>query len=877
MRANATFLCGGVKHPATRLKPLTAIILFSLLSAATAQAEEVTEFNTEVLDLNERGQIDLSQFSQAGYVMPGIYTLALKVNNSSLAERKIRFLAPDNDPAGSMACISPDMSEELGLTSSAKKQLSWWHNGECVDPASLPGMTLRGDFSKGALRINLPQAYLEYTADNWDPPSRWDEGIAGFILDYNLNTQLTKQREAGKSNRQDLSGNGTAGFNAGAWRLRADWQGRYARTNNESDQQWDWNRFYAYRAIPSLRAKLSLGENYLTSGMFDSFRYTGLSLDTDDMMLPPNLRGYAPEVSGVAKTNARVTVKQQGRVIYETTVAAGPFQIRDLSNALSGKLDVEVTEQDGSVQTFQVDAASVPYLTRPGLVRYKVALGKPSEYDHRVKGPEFISSEFSWGVSNGWSLYGGGLFAGKYTSLSAGIGRDLLMLGALSADITQSRASLPQGETKKGGSYRLSYSKRFDATDSQVTFAGYRFSERDFMTMSQYLSARYHNTAAAGSGKEMYTMTLSQALSSLNTNIYLNFNHQTYWDRPASDNWNISTSHFFDLGQVKNISLNLSAYRNSNENGHDDGMYVGLSLPWGESGTIGYSGQFSKGQSSHSADYSDRINDRSNFRVTAGMSSDHRTIGNGYLNYRGDKAELTATAGFEGERYSSAGLSLRGGFTATPEGAALHRSGIMGGTRMLVDTSGVADIPVRGGGAETTTNYFGKAVVSDVSNYYRSTVNVDLNKLGENAEATRSVVQGTLTEGAIGFRRFGIVSGQKAMAVLSLRDGDVPPFGAVVQNKDHAQTGMVSEDGMVWLSGINPDEKMQVLWSGETQCEIRFPQEISAGNLLLPCEPVAVSAGKKPVSSSPEKIVITEKTPRWLTTADAENTRESNK
>ncbi|WP_413483150.1 outer membrane usher protein [Morganella psychrotolerans] len=874
MKADAHFLRGGVKAPATRLKPLTVIILVSLLSAGIVRAEEVTEFNTEVLDLNERGQIDLSQFSQAGYVMPGVYTLGLKVNSSTLAERKIRFLAPDNDPAGSMACISPDMSEELGLTSSAKKRLTWWHNGECVDPASLPGMTLRGDFGKGALSINLPQAYLEYTADNWDPPSRWDEGIAGFILDYNLNTQLTKQREAGKSNRQDLSGNGTAGLNAGAWRLRADWQGRYARTNNETNQQWDWNRFYAYRAIPSLRAKLSLGENYLTSGMFDSFRYTGLSLDTDDMMLPPNLRGYAPEVSGVAKTNARVTVKQQGRVIYETTVAAGPFQIRDLSNALSGKLDVEVTEQDGSVQTFQVDAASVPYLTRPGLVRYKVALGKPSEYDHRVKGPEFISSEFSWGVSNGWSVYGGGLLAGKYTSLSAGIGRDLLMLGALSADITQSRASLPQGETKKGGSYRLSYSKRFDTTNSQVTFAGYRFSERDFMTMSQYLRARYHNTAAAGNGKEMYTMTFNQALSSLNTNVYLNFNHQTYWDRPASDNWNISTSHYFDIGQVKNVSLNLSAYRNRHENGRDDGMYVGLSLPWGESGSIGYSGQFSKGQNSHSADYSDRINDRSNYRVTAGMSSDHRTIGNGYLNYRGDNAEVTATAGFEGDRYSSAGLSVRGGFTATPEGAALHRSGVMGGTRMLVDTGGVADIPVRGGGTETTTNYFGKAVVSDVSNYYRSSVNVDLNKLGENAEATRSVVQGTLTEGAIGFRRFGIVSGQKAMAVLSLNGSDVPPFGAVVQNKDHAQTGMVSEDGMVWLSGINPGEKMQVLWSGETQCEISFPQEIPAGNLLLPCVPVAASAEKTPVSSSPEKI---EKTPRWLTTADAENTKESNK
>ncbi|WP_250211208.1 fimbria/pilus outer membrane usher protein [Morganella morganii] len=397
MKANVFSPGSGVSRPAARLKPLTFMILLSLFSAAV-QAGDITEFNTEVLDLNERGEIDLSQFSQAGYVMPGTYSLALKVNNSMQAERQIRFLAPDNDPQGSMACITPDMSEELGLTSSAKGDLTWWHNGECADPSSLPGMTLRADFSAGALRVSLPQAYLEYTADNWDPPSRWDNGIAGFILDYNLNTQLTKQRETGHSNRQDISGNGTTGLNAGAWRLRADWQGRYSRTNHESEQNWDWNRFYAYRAIAPLRAKLTLGENYLTSGMFDSFRYTGVALDTDDMMLPPNLRGYAPEVSGVAKTNARVTVKQQGRVIYETTVAAGPFQIRDLSNALSGKLDVEVAEQDGSVQTFQVDAASVPYLTRPGLVRYKVALGKPSEYDHRVKGPEFISSEFSWGT-----------------------------------------------------------------------------------------------------------------------------------------------------------------------------------------------------------------------------------------------------------------------------------------------------------------------------------------------------------------------------------------------------------------------------------------------------------------------------------------------
>ncbi|MBK0538772.1 fimbria/pilus outer membrane usher protein, partial [Klebsiella pneumoniae] len=87
--------------------------------------------------------------------------------------------------------------------------------------------------------------------------------------------------------------------------------------------------------------------------------------------------------------------------------------------------------------------------------------------------------ELSWGISNGWSLYGGILRGGDYNALSLGIGRDLMFLGALSFDATHSRVRLPWEDlTLNGDSYRLSYSKNFEEYDSQVTFAGYRFSEQ---------------------------------------------------------------------------------------------------------------------------------------------------------------------------------------------------------------------------------------------------------------------------------------------------------------------------------------------------------------------------------------------------------------
>lgn len=55
----------------------------------------------------------------------------------------------------------------------------------------------------------------------------------------------------------------------------------------------------------------------------------GSQPESDDRMLPPRLRGYAPQITGIAETNARVVVSQQGRVLYDSMVPAGYFSIQD--------------------------------------------------------------------------------------------------------------------------------------------------------------------------------------------------------------------------------------------------------------------------------------------------------------------------------------------------------------------------------------------------------------------------------------------------------------------------------------------------------------------------------------------------------------------
>nr|WP_223499717.1 MULTISPECIES: outer membrane usher protein [unclassified Serratia (in: enterobacteria)] len=812
-------------------------------SVVFAHADDI-QFNSDILDLKDRSNIDLSQFAQKGFILPGSYSLAVSLNTQVWPEQSVDFIAPENDPKGSQVCLTPALVAQMGLTDKALSELTWWHQEQCLNVESLKGMEVRTDLGTSTLYLSMPHAYLEYSSPDWDPPARWEEGIPGILLDYNVNMQNQQQTRGGGGSGTRVSGNGTTGANLGVWRLRADWQARYdSRSQGRGESRsggngvnLDWSRYYAYRALPAWGAKLTLGEDYLNSSIFDSFRFTGASLVSDDNMLPPNLRGYAPEVSGVARRNAKVVISQQGRIIKEVQVAAGPFRIQDLDSAVSGRLDVRVEEQDGSVQRFQVDTATIPYLTRPGQVRFKTTAGRASDWNHRVNGPTFASGEFSWGVSNGWSLYGGGLAGGDYAAASLGIGRDLLALGALSADVTQSRARLPGEGNQTGGSYRLSYSKRFVEIGSQVTFAGYRFSDSTFMSMSEYLQAR-DTGIRQGRNKEMYTVSFNQSFESLGLSTYLNYSHQSYWDKSTTERYDLTASRNFDVGRFRNVSLSLTAYRNRFNKTDDDGMYMSLSLPFGGSGRVSYNGSYSSGDTRNSVGYYDRLKNGDTYQVSAGTARTGADL-SGYYARRGSQVDINASASYREGQYSAVGLSANGGATLTREGGALHRSGLMGGTRMLIDTDGVAGVPVGANGNPVYSNRFGKAVVADVTSYYRNSVRIDIDKLADNAEVPRSVVQSTLTEGAIGYRKFEVISGEKAMAVILLADGSVPPFGASVLNQKKQDAGIVSDSGHVYLSGIRPNEKMAVNWNGSVQCHVTLPAVIPTGmttNLMLPC------------------------------------------
>ncbi|MBG3067615.1 fimbria/pilus outer membrane usher protein [Proteus mirabilis] len=827
------------------LNQLRQVVLLTMsISVFSAYA---TEFNIDVLDVEDIQNIDMSQFSIAGYVPPGDYVLTVFVNGQRLgAPRDITVLEQKTQTQA--ICIPADLLDSIGLKESVKPKVTVYPNSQCLDLSVLKGMQTVIDLPTLSLKITIPQLWMEYRDPYWTPPALWEEGINGAFLDYSANVSITEEKEGDK--RTYLSTNGTAGINLGVWRFRGDYSAIYQKKRGGRQSQeihdFDFSRLYGFTSLKKLASILTIGENYFYSDVFESWQYSGISLESDDRMLPPKLVGYAPEITGVADTNATVIVRSQNRVLLETTVPPGPFRIQTLDSGVRGILDITIREENGEEKKFSISTASLPYLTRPGRLIYKLVMGKTRYDGHHLTGKPVFSGEFSYGLSNAWSLYGGTQFNSDYQATAIGIGRDLFSFGALSLDITQSFARFTDKKIK-GRSYRLNYAKSFDALRTDITFAGYRFAARDYRTLTQFMDQR-RTGYDIRSPKENYQIYINKYFD--NFNISLNYQYSTYWQDKPQTQYGLyaSTNISIPMLSQQNANISLSATRTERDSGYqDDAINLYLTIPLYKGHSISFSESYSRigksNQYSHRASYSG-YSDRDNYSLNVGYSHgeeiDSQSSISGYYSRDFSQANLSANASYVPQQYRSVGASINSGITATTQGIALHRSA-NGDTRLMIETPGVGDVPLDSGVIKT--NYFGLAVIPNVNSYRKSTVSINTSQLPENIETLESTTDITLTKGAIGYRSLSVMKGEKLFAIISLNDGKKPPFGASVRNADNRELGIVGEDGVTWLVGISSKEKLSVYWAGKKQCELSLPEDLASPTsmLLLPCSSPTIS------------------------------------
>lgn len=123
-----------------------------------------------------------------------------------------------------------------------------------------------------------------------------------------------------------------------------------------------------------------------------------------------------------------------------------------------------------------------------------------------MRSPEFLQGTLFYGLTAGFTLYGGTQLARDYQAWALGLGRGFGEFGSLGGDVTQAVTRTPSGKRYTGHSLRAQYQKNFVSSGTAFSLASYRYSSSgyyDFAEASALESAQGAGGQPAPTGRDL--------------------------------------------------------------------------------------------------------------------------------------------------------------------------------------------------------------------------------------------------------------------------------------------------------------------------------------------------------------------------------------
>ena len=809
-------------------------------SAPQSSSVAQVQFDDQFLQQPGGTKIDFSRFNKGNPALPGVYRADLYANETWLGRADVNLQPMAGNKDDVQVCFDREMLERIGvdlkkLSPESMTRLEGGNFGCVPLPQWVKDATAVFDSAEQRLDVTVPQVALDRSARGYVDPKYWDEGVPAAKLQYNASSYRSSQDGSRSFTQSYLGLNG--GVNVGPWRFN------HSGSLNSTDQSgtsYQSVQTYLQRSLPQWKSQFLVGDGFTDGSVFDSVGFRGAQVASDDRMYPESQRGYAPVVRGIANSNARVQIRQNGNVIYETTVAPGAFEINDLyPTGYGGDLEVVVTEADGRVLISKVPYAAAVNSLRPGISRYNATVGQyrnASQLRGNSSKPTLYQGTFQHGFTNLLTGYGGLMGTSSYTAAVGGIGLNT-DLGAIGFDLTHARTQLRNEPDRNGQSARIAYSKLIEPTNTNFSLAAYRYSSRGYLGLSDAVSLQDLDAAGLGYAqhdvqKGRPQLVLNQALPQGYGSFYLTGSRQNYWNRDGADTqFQVGYSNTFR--QWLNYGVSAGRQYNTNLRRWDNTVLVSLSIPLGSGTTRAYATTNLQRQQNGSTSLQQSVSGTAgeNYALSYGLNASHTagrdgvastSNGGGNLSYALPMTTVTANAS-KGSGFSQVGVGASGMVVAYGGGVVLAPTG--GDTVAIVEAKDAAGASVSGAGG-LKVDRWGHAVVPSLVPFAANTVDIDPKGLPLNVELKATDQRVVPTAGAVVLAKFETrKSGRAAIIRASDSQGEPLPFGVDVLDAGGDNVGVVAQGGRIVALGLKRDHGTLTLRWGDdaaSRCQLDY-------------------------------------------------------
>lgn len=661
--------------------------------------------------------------------------------------------------------------------------------------------------------LRAPQ---ELRARRVQAPARPTEDAGrGLLLNYTLHGQSGYGTAVNAiTELRYFDGNGVVA-NTGAAVLRGSNPG-YVRY----DTTW-------VRADPDALSLLEVGDVIAPSLSWSrSMRVGGIQWRRNFSLRPDLLTYPVANYGGSAVVPSSVSLYVNGIRQYQSVVAGGPFQVRDIAGFNGAGQATVVTEDTlGRTVTATLPLYVDTRLLETGLTDYAVTLGAPrrsygsKSFDYA--GTPVAMGSLRHGFSDALTLEAHGEAGRGLVNIGAGSLVRLGQAGVVSASLAGSAGRMRGAQASLGYQY---IAQRFaiDAESLRGT-RGYG----DLGSLDDAPAVRASDR-----------LNLSVALAG-GRNAGISFINYKLPDQPAARIVSVSLASQLVYG----VHASVSAYRDLNR---DDarGMQLALSFPLGgrAGGSAGVGSQNGLRTTYLSASGAPDFGGGFGWNVQRGTIGD-RHYDQAQVQYLGSAGQLSATTQSAGATRATT-VELTGALVAM-DGAVVPARHVGRGFALV--STGVADVPVlQENRVIGRTDGAGRLLVPDLMPYTRNEIGIDVTALPADMRvaSTRAAVVPRQSAGVLA--RFALERYAAATVILHGADGKPLPVGTKVALEGGAET-VVGYDGVAFVEGLKPDNRL-VVGEGEGACTLPFAYVAAAGGALPTIGPLVCN---KPTENTP--------------------------